>query len=140
VAVAAATRLFNVAISLTRRPSYSEAEVDDSVVADIGLDRPGIAGTAERLQARELERQAADRGWIVSFVLVLFAIHVSRMGFDRSALGILSPLVAVAWRHRRRPSAHLLRHRPDPALRAADDARPRARRVAACARRAWRSR
>jgi 3',5'-cyclic AMP phosphodiesterase CpdA len=27
---------------------------------------------------------------------VLFAIHVSRMGFDKSALGILSPLVAVA--------------------------------------------
>ncbi len=31
----------------------------------------------------------------MALVAVLFAIHVSRMGFDKSALGILSPLVAV---------------------------------------------
>src|SRR5262245_43071383 len=48
-----------------------------------------------RLEAGERDRIAADRGWIASLLLVLFAIHVSRMGFDQSALGIFSPLVAV---------------------------------------------
>lgn len=96
LALAAAVRLFNVTVSLARRPSYSEGDADESVVADIGLDRPEITATAERLQADELLRQPTDRAWIASFILVLFAIHVSRMGFDKSALGILSPLVAVA--------------------------------------------
>jgi 3',5'-cyclic AMP phosphodiesterase CpdA len=96
VALAAGVRLFNVTVNLSRRPAYTEADADESVVADIGLDRPEITATGERLQAAELQRQTADRGWIISFILVLFAIHVSRMGLDKSALGILSPLVAVA--------------------------------------------
>ena len=66
------------------------------MIADIGLEHPErLAETGARLQKEELERGAADRGWILSLVAVLFAIHISRMGFDKSALGILSPLVAV---------------------------------------------
>ena len=95
VAVAAGVRLLTVTANITTRASYTEDDVDESVVADIGLDRPEIAETAARLQTEEQNRGAADRGWIAALVAVLFAIHVSRMGFDRSALGILSPLVAV---------------------------------------------
>jgi 3',5'-cyclic AMP phosphodiesterase CpdA len=97
VGVAAAVRLLTVAANLATSPSYSDDDVDESVVADIGLAQPErLAETGARLQAEERERVGADRGWIVTLVAVLFAIHVSRMGFDKSALGILSPLVAVA--------------------------------------------
>jgi hypothetical protein len=95
VAVAAGLRLASVAVNLRTAPFYSEGEAEHSVIADIGLDRPEIADTAARLQTTEIERASADRGWIAALVAVLFAIHVSRMGLDRSALGILSPLVAV---------------------------------------------
>ena len=97
VGVAAAQRLLTIAANVASRPSYSADDVDDSVIADIGLDRPErLFETAARLQTEERERLSADREWIAALVAVLFAIHVSRMGFDRSALGILSPLVAVA--------------------------------------------
>ena len=95
VGVAAGVRLATVTTNITAGGAFSEDDADESVVADIGLDRPEIANTAARLQAAEQDRGSADRGWIAALIAVLFAIHVSRMGFDRSALGILSPLVAV---------------------------------------------
>ena len=95
VGIAAGVRLLTVTANITTGASYSEDDVDESVVADIGLDRPEIVETAARLQTAEQNRGPADRGWIAALIIVLFAIHVSRMGFDRSALGILSPLVAV---------------------------------------------
>ena len=79
------------------RPSHAADDAEESVIADIGLDRPErLAETGARLQAAEQNRVGPDREWIAAFLAVLFAIHVSRMGFDRSALGIFSPLVAVA--------------------------------------------
>ena len=96
LAIAAGVRLAGVTIDLAAQPTFSEQDADESVIADIGLERPELlAETGTRLQVEEQERVPADRGWIVALVLVLFAIHVSRMGFDKSALGILSPLVAV---------------------------------------------
>src|SRR4030095_14164095 len=63
----------------------------------IGLDRSDLLSeTGARLETGERDRIAADRGCVASRLAVLFAIHVSRMGLDQSALGILSPLVAVA--------------------------------------------
>ncbi|MGH9867199.1 MAG: metallophosphoesterase family protein [Candidatus Polarisedimenticolia bacterium] len=97
IGVAAGYRLFHVTINLTTTPAWSEEETDQSVIDDIGLDRAERLGeTGARLHAAERHRAAADRGWILSLIAVLFAIHVSRMGFDKSALGIVSPLVAVA--------------------------------------------
>ena len=40
-------------------------------------------------------RAPIDRGWVAALTAVLLGIHLGRMGFDRSALGILSPVVAV---------------------------------------------
>jgi 3',5'-cyclic AMP phosphodiesterase CpdA len=94
--VAAGIRLLTITSNLTIGPTYAESEAEESVIDDIGLQDPErLAETGARLQKEELERGAADRGWIASLLAVLFAIHVSRMGFDKSALGILSPLVAV---------------------------------------------
>ena len=96
VAVAAAIRLATVSVDLATEPTYAESDADESVIADIGLDRPErLAETGARLQEGEERRVSADRTWIAALLFVLFAIHVSRMGFDKSALGILSPLVAV---------------------------------------------
>jgi Calcineurin-like phosphoesterase len=96
VGMAAGVRLVAVTVNIATGPSYSEQDAEESVIADIGLDRPErLAESGERLQAEEQDRVSADRGWIAALVAVLFAIHVSRMGFDKSALGILSPMVAV---------------------------------------------
>ena len=49
------------------------------------------AALARRLAEEELARASIDRGWILGFIATLFAIHVGRMGFDRTFLGIVSP-------------------------------------------------
>ena len=96
VALAAGLRLAATTVNLAVAPVYSEHEADESVIADIGIERPErLAENGARLQRAEVNRVAADRSWIAALLAVLFAIHVSRMGFDRSALGILSPFVAV---------------------------------------------
>ncbi len=97
VGVAAGIRLLSVTVNVMTGETYTEEDADQSVIADIGLDRPErLSETGARLETEEQHRGVADRGWIVALVAVLFAIHVSRMGLDQSALGILSPLVAVA--------------------------------------------
>jgi len=96
VALAAGLRLVGTTTNLVTAPVLSEREADDTVIADIGIERPErLAETGARLQSSEESRAAADRGWIGALLAVLFTIHVSRMGLDKSALGVLSPLVAV---------------------------------------------
>jgi 3',5'-cyclic AMP phosphodiesterase CpdA len=97
IGAAAGIRLLTATIAIMSGRTFTGDDVDLSVIADVGLDQPErLADTGARLEAEERSRSAADRGWIAALIAVLFAIHVSRMGFDRSALGILSPLVAVA--------------------------------------------
>ncbi len=96
VALAAGLRLVGTTTNLVTAPVHSEREADESVIADIGIERPErLTETGARLQSNEESRVAADRGWIAALLAVLFTIHVSRMGLDKSALGVLSPLVAV---------------------------------------------
>jgi hypothetical protein len=97
VALAAGLRLAATTATLAMAPVHSDLDTEEGVIADIGIERPErLAETGARLQRAELDRVAADRSWILALLAVLFVIHVSRMGFDRSALGILSPLVAVS--------------------------------------------
>ena len=65
------------------------------MLTSASADPERLTEIGARLQRTEEHRIDADRSWIGALLGVLFAIHVSRMGFDRSALGILSPLVAV---------------------------------------------
>jgi hypothetical protein len=96
IAVAAGMRLAGTAINLVSAPVYTEDDADESVIADIGIDRPErLTETVDRIQREEANRSTADAQWILALLFVLFMIHVSRMGFDRSTLGILSPVVAV---------------------------------------------
>ena len=50
---------------------------------------------ADEIVKQELARASVDRNWIGSFLLTLLAIHVGRMGFDRTFLGLMSPGFAV---------------------------------------------
>ena len=78
-------------------PVFDAADAGETVVRDLGLeDRPEVAALAERLEAEEARRAPIDRHWIFgSSILTLFAIHLGRMGLDRTALGIVAPGVAV---------------------------------------------
>lgn len=58
-------------------------------------DSPEVRALADRWNAEEGWRARADWGWVLGFVATLFAIHLGRMGFDRTATGILSPAIAV---------------------------------------------
>ena len=57
VGIAAGCPARHVTINLTTEPSYSERDADESVIADIGLDRPErLAETGARLQSEEQNR------------------------------------------------------------------------------------
>jgi 3',5'-cyclic AMP phosphodiesterase CpdA len=97
LAAAGALRLAGTAWSIVTAPAYRHEDVGDTVTQDLDLaDSPALADLARRLATEEAGRAAIDRGWIGAFAITLFGIHLGRMGLDRSALGILSPIVAVA--------------------------------------------
>jgi hypothetical protein len=95
VALAAALRIFGTAWDIVTAPVYRAGDAGGTVVRDLALDDPQLAALADRIATEEEARASIDRGWILAFVATLFAIHIGRMGLDRSALGILSPGVAV---------------------------------------------
>ncbi|HEV8514289.1 MAG TPA: metallophosphoesterase, partial [Cyclobacteriaceae bacterium] len=71
-------------------------QVDEDVVASLGLSENAyVRQVAEAVKQDEEQSAKHDRNWIATFVLLLFVIHLGRMGLDRSVLGILSPLVAT---------------------------------------------
>jgi uncharacterized membrane protein HdeD (DUF308 family)/3',5'-cyclic AMP phosphodiesterase CpdA len=96
VAIAGALRIFATASHIVLSPVFSAGESGERVVSDLGLpDHPEMQALAHRLAAEESARAAIDRGWILGFLATLFAIHLARMGLDRTALGIVSPAFAV---------------------------------------------
>ena len=71
-------------------------QVSEDIMESLGLhDHPEIVAIAENIEQEEVQRSKIDRYWIITFLLILFFIHLGRIGFDRSAFGILSPLVAL---------------------------------------------
>lgn len=96
VATAVALRIGRAAYDLLHAPVYSPHDADATILLDAGLpDTPEMQALAAQVADDERRRVAIDRGWIIGFLATLLAIHVARMGFDRSALGLLSPGVAV---------------------------------------------
>ena len=96
LALAGALRISGTAWNIMSSPVFTATDAGGTVVAQLGLpDEPRLAEFADRVAAEENARQSVDRGWIWAFIGTLFAIHLGRMGFDRSRLGISSPVFAT---------------------------------------------
>ena len=96
VAIAVALRLFGTAAGIFRAAIHEAGAAGESVLRSLGLeDRPELQELASRLEEQDRARGPVDRFWIWTFVFTLFAIHLGRMGLDRTALGIVSPGLAV---------------------------------------------
>lgn len=96
LAVAAALRMFGVSAQIARAPVFAARDAGDAAVRDLGLSRyPELCALGDRIEEEEEGRKAVDWFWVGTFVMTLFAIHVGRMGLDRSTLGIVSPGFAV---------------------------------------------
>ncbi len=96
LAIVAALRIAGTAWNIVSTPAFTARDAGDTALEQLGLpDEPELVAVAARIDEEERARAAADRGWIWGFIFTLFAIHLGRMGFDRSRLGIASPLVAL---------------------------------------------
>jgi uncharacterized membrane protein HdeD (DUF308 family)/3',5'-cyclic AMP phosphodiesterase CpdA len=96
VAIAAGCRIFGTASNIALSPVFTPGDSGRTAVETLGLpDSPELHEIARRITEEETARASIDRGWILGFVVTLFAIHVGRMGFDRTFLGVMSPGVAV---------------------------------------------
>ncbi|MFT3882809.1 MAG: metallophosphoesterase [Gemmatales bacterium] len=94
--LAGGLRMIGVASNMVIAPIFTQADAGDTIISDLNLpDCDEVKTVTDRIVTEEKARASIDRGWIIGFILTLFAIHLSRMGFDRSALGILSPVLAV---------------------------------------------
>jgi len=97
MAVAVALRILGTGWNIAISPVHTAADAEESVVTELGLpDDSRITEMTTALEASEAARAPVDRGWILSFVATLFAIHIGRMGFDGTLLGLVAPAVAVA--------------------------------------------
>ena len=96
VAIAVAVRIFSTAGGILRASTHQAGAAGENVLRALGLEgRDDLQELCARLEEQERARGPIDRYWIWTFVLTLFAIHVGRMGLDRTALGIVSPGFAV---------------------------------------------
>lgn len=96
LAIAISMRLIGIALSILSAKLGVLNDVSEDLMLEMKYsDNKEIADMAEEMEREEEARAQIDRYWITTFILILFFIHLGRMGFDRSFLGILSPLVAV---------------------------------------------
>jgi uncharacterized membrane protein HdeD (DUF308 family) len=96
LAVGSALRIAGMGIEILKAKMGVMTDVGGDVVDSLGLpDQPEIREIAERIETEETVRAPIDRGWIFSFLFILFFIHLGRMGYDRSGTGLLSVTVAL---------------------------------------------
>jgi len=96
VALAGAFRILGTAWNIATAPVFTAGDAGDTAIADLGLSGYGpLVALGNELEAEEATRAPIDRGWVMSLLAVLLAIHVGRMGSDGTLLGFVSPLVAV---------------------------------------------
>ena len=95
-AMVIALRHAGIGISLLAAPVGELDQVSEDIVSEMGLDKyEPLPALAQSIEDDELQRAPYDRRWVLLFIALLFFIHLGRMGFDRSAIGILSPLLAT---------------------------------------------
>ena len=96
ISLSGALRIFGTVYNLFTARTGSVKEAAEDVVESMGArGNRELEALAVRLGQGEASRTRIDTSWIALFIVILFFIHLGRMGLDRSAIGILSPLVAV---------------------------------------------
>ncbi len=96
LAIAAGLRILGTAWNIILSPVLTPLDSGETAVENLGLgDDAELKALANRIAEEEAARSAIDRGWIIGFIATLFAIHLGRMGLDRTFLGIVSPGFAV---------------------------------------------
>ena len=89
-------RILGTAWNLSIAPTLRLEDAGRDSIESLQLpDSPEVQAFADRWNAEEVWRSRADWGWVFGFIATLFAIHLGRMGFDRTVFGILSPAIAV---------------------------------------------
>lgn len=95
IALVGCLRLIGIVWAIVAAPPGEEH--DESVVRELGLsDLPNASAIAEEVVQAERARRSIDRGWMLAFLVTLFAIHLGRMPTEPTVLGALGPAVAVA--------------------------------------------
>lgn len=96
VSLAGAARIAGIGFTILRSRIGTLDQASEDEVHAIGMGKDAeVLAEGQRMEDEEAARAPIDQRWITSLVLILFAIHLGRMGFDRTALGILSPFIAV---------------------------------------------
>ena len=96
IALTGAWRIFGTAISIFHAKEGQRDTSGADVTESLGLpDIPSIKSAVSRIRKEEDIRYPVDKSWIILFLIVLFIIHLGRMGLDKTTLGIFSPLVAL---------------------------------------------
>jgi len=95
-AVGGALRILSIVYNLFTAKLGSADNVTEDILSSLGLEEDEeLAVLTKELEAEQANNATVDIGWILVFLFTLFFIHLGRMGFDRSDLRILSPIVAV---------------------------------------------
>lgn len=96
MAITAGLRIAGMGFEVLTARLGAMSEVSEDVLKGLRLhDVPGLNEVAQRIEEEEFTRAAVDRRWIITFLFVLFFIHLGRIGFDRSSTGLLSPFIAL---------------------------------------------
>ena len=96
LAIVVGLRIAGIGINLLLAKTGVLSQVDEDVLKTVGLkDDPYISQLAEKIKKEEETSALFFRWYIRVFILLLFLIHLGRMGLDKSFLGLLSPLVAT---------------------------------------------
>ena len=96
VSLSGALRIFGTVYGLYTARTGTVGKVAEDIVDSLGLrGNKELEALAAKLGEESERRAPIDASWIATFIMVLFFIHLGRMGFDQSAVGIVSPLIAA---------------------------------------------
>jgi uncharacterized membrane protein HdeD (DUF308 family) len=96
VTIAAALRMLGIAWTMAVTRVNKPGDASRTVFDDLELgDDPAADVLRDEAAAEEAARGPSDRRLILSFVVILFSIHIARMQPDGSLVGFIAPAVAV---------------------------------------------
>lgn len=96
ISLSGSLRILGTVYNLYTARMGNMEKVAEDVLGSLGIKgSKELESLADKLGKEDDQRAPIDARWIISFIFIMFFIHLGRMGMDRSALGILSPLVAV---------------------------------------------